>query len=281
MRFLFIGGDMRMVYAAERIDRLYDTGTIGLGDEKKPRGKYSVIVLPMPLTKDNEHVFAPLSGEEISISSVTDFADKNAVIYSGGFNAQLWEICRANSFVCENYCSRESLVLKNAALTAEAAAGMLIQNSPASLLGAKALIIGFGRIGKALARRLAVFGTEVTVAARNPADRTLAEILGCHSVPIGDIILNLPDYDCIVNTAPAQIFTERHFAGMKDGGIFMELATLQPEPSRKLCDKFGLKYISGGGLPGKYSPKTAGEYIAQEILTDCGKNIAIPGKDSD
>lgn len=281
MRLLFIGGDMRMVYTAEKIGRLYEADTLGLGEEKKPSGKYQIIVLPMPLTKDGEHIISPLSCEEIPIDRAAEYAQEGTVVYSGGYSSRLWEICRKHNMVCENYLSRETLILKNAALTAEAAAGLLINSTSGSLLGSNALIIGFGRIAKELAKRLKAFGCNVTAAARNPADRALAELSGFSALSIGDIIIHLAEFDYVINTAPVQIFTDRHFAGMKEGGAFMELATLGAEPSCGLCGKFGLKYIPGGGLPGKYSPKTAGEFIAQEIMTDCGNKAEVPRKDSD
>lgn len=281
MRYLFIGGDMRMVYAAKRIGRLYETDTLGLEENETPSGKYGVIVLPLPLTKDGEHIYSPLSSEPVSLEIIKEYADKNAVVYSGGYSSRLWEICRELDLFCDNYYSRETLTLKNAVLTSEAAAGMLIQNSPGSLLGSKTLIIGYGRIGKSLSSLLKSFGSCVTVAARNPLCRTLAELNGISAIPMGEIIVELSDFDYVINTAPVQIFTEKHFAGMKEEGIFMELASISSQPSEALCEKHNLKYIFAGGLPGKYSPKTAGEFIAEEIMKNCGGKAPVPRKDSD
>ena len=50
-----------------------------------------------------------------------------------------------------------------------------------------------------------------------------------------------------------------------DIGAYVELATLDGEREKQLCDKNGVKYIAAGGLPGKHFPKTAGKFIAEEI----------------
>ena len=46
---------------------------------------------------------------------------------------------------------------------------------------------------------------------------------------------------------------------------YMELATLDGAREKRLCGENGAKYIAAGGLPGKYFPKTAGKFIAEEI----------------
>lgn len=263
MRILCIGGDRRMAYAADYLNaqRLF------LGDYPEPSGKFDAIVLPLPLTKDGESISSPLSGTSVTFNIILQYAQQNALIFAGGTCASLEKICDEHNFPLINYFAGEPLQLKNAALTAEAAAAILSQNGDGALLGADILITGYGRIARFLAKYLKTLGSRITIAARNPASRAAALLDGFSAVDINEMNSG---FDYAVNTAPAHIFEEDFFE--RFGGAFMELATLDGEREKLLCGKNGAKYISAKGLPGKHFPKTAGKFIAQEVkatLTKC------------
>ncbi len=178
------------------------------------------------------------------------------VVLAGGSCPRLSEVCGGLSLV--NYAASETLTLRNAALTAEAAVSLLIESCDGSLLGSRALILGYGRIARALAARLNPFGCEVTVGARRPETRAEAELNGCKALSFSEI--NTGDYDYIINTVPAPLLTAEDISHIKPGAVFLELATLPNSPPAP-----HIKYIHGAGLPGRCSPKTAGKYIAEEL----------------
>ena len=153
--------------------------------------------------------------------------------------------------------------MKNAALTAEAACALLSQSTDGALLGSRSLITGYGRISRMLAYRLAANGSSVTIAARRAEQRTSAELDGFSAVGISDIVPE--DVDFIANTVPHALFTAEHFSTMKNSAVFIELATLPEQPAKPLAESCGIQYICASGLPGKHSPKAAGEAIAEII----------------
>lgn len=61
---------------------------------------------------------------------------------------------------------REELAVLNTIATAEGAIEIAIANTNKILHGSNVLVLGFGRIGKVLARKLAGLSTKVTCAAR-------------------------------------------------------------------------------------------------------------------
>ena len=255
MKILCIGGDARMLYAADYLsaERLF------MGNFPEPAGKFEAIVLPVPLTKDGAGINAPLAKTSVTFNIILQYAEKNAHIFAGGSCEKLENLCRENGFELVNYFEIERLVLKNAALTAEAAVSILSQNGDGALLGAKVLITGYGRIARFLGKYLSVLGAEVTIAARNPAARAAAELCGFRAVDISEIDGN---YEYCANTVPAHILPEDFFGSISG---YMELATLDGSREKQLCAENGIKYIAAGGLPGKYYPKTAGKFIAEEI----------------
>lgn len=255
MNILCIGGDERMLYVADLLsaERLF------MGDFPEPSGKFGGIVLPVPLTKDKMSINAPLAKTSVTFNIILQYAEKNAAVFAGGTCDNLETLCRENSLELVNYFASERLALKNAALTAEAAACILSRSGDGAVLGAEILVTGYGRIAKYLARYLKTLGGKVTVAARNPAVRAAAELEGFSAVDINGIS---GSFDYCANTVPAHVVPENFFS---DCAVYMELATLDCEREKQICEKYGKKYIAAGGLPGKYFPKTAGKFIAEEI----------------
>ncbi len=116
-----------------------------------------------------------------------------------------------------------------------------------------------------LAYRLAANGSSVTIAARRAEQRTAAELDGFSSVNISDIGDALGNIDFIANTVPCALFNAEHFSAMKSSAVFIELATLPEQSSKPLAESHGIQYIYAPGLPGKHSPRAAGEAIAETI----------------
>lgn len=251
MKILTIGGDGRMKFAAAELNaEEYGSPTVGTFD---------IIVLPMPLTRDGETIFAPLAEIPLPFDIIEQFADEGAFIFAGGECERLTEICTEHGLTLVNYAKYEPLTLKNAALTAEAAVCLLSNSTERVLLGSRVLITGYGRIASMTAARLRAFGAAVTVAARRAEQRIQAGLDGFRAVTISEIPEIIGGFDYTVNTVPTVLFDADSFDKMR--GVFLELATLPNDPPKNL----EIKYIHGGGLPGKNFPETAGKFIAHTI----------------
>lgn len=266
-RFLFLGGDRRSIYAARAIAKRRSVSALGLDGFDLPEGKFGAIVLPLPFIK-NGAINAPLCERKLPLSLITEYADDGGTVFSGGKSDELIKLCEHCGLRLVDYFADEPLTLKNAALTAEAAIAILIQNTDFSLCGANAAIVGGGRIALLTARLLRSFGGKVTVCARNPEQRAKAAIEYCSTAPLDTLPTLCSTADIIINTAPAALFREEHFRLMKAGAVYMELASKPSEPDESYASKYGVHYIHALGLPGKLSPITAGEAIAEVILTN-------------
>ncbi len=264
MRVLVIGGDKRMDYAAERLSEQYETKRFREGDSDE-LGRFGAVVLPLPLTKNGSDIFAPTLNAPVSFEMIGGFAEEGALIFAGGESTKLSDFCAEKGYQLENYFSHETLTLRNAALTAEAACAMLSQSTDGALLYSSALITGYGRIARFLASRLRSNGCAVTVAARRAEQREAAVLDGFAAIPVEDMADTLHNYDFIANTVPFALFSEENLNGTRDECVFIELATLPEQPVRSCAERCGIKYVYASGLPGKCSPKAAGICIAEEI----------------
>ena len=152
----------------------------------------------------------------------------------------------------------EQYLAENAALTADCALRLLGEHLPVAFRDCPILIIGWGRIGKCLARILKELGAKVYVAARKPSDLGMLTAFGYGAVEIGDI--QPKNYRAIINTAPVPVLGESE----------------HPTPCVKidLASKKGMAgddVVWARGLPGKMLPESSGKCIAQGILRHLGE----------
>lgn len=265
-RFLFIGGDRRSIYTARAIMRRRTVSSMGLGDFPPPEGRYGAIVLPLPFMKDAS-INAPMSEKPLPLSLISQYAAEGGTVFSGGSSDELLSICKDNGLRLVDYFAEEALTLRNAALTAEAAVALLIQNTEFSLCGARIVITGGGRIALLTARLLRGFGSDICICARSTEQRVKAALEFHRTAELTSLNKLCEKADIIANTVPAPLFTEEHFRLMQPNALFMELASRPAQPAESFAAKYGVHYIHASGLPGRFSPETAGEAIADVILS--------------
>lgn len=162
------------------------------------------------------------------------------------------------------YMKNEAFVLKNAYLTAEAALGIAINESEQSLINSKILIIGYGRIAKALHKYLQAFTSNITVCARNSVQLSNAEMNSARTIHITDLS-KCKCYDFVFNTVPFPVLNEKELKQMNTDALIIDLASFPGGVDKHSAQAKGIKLIQAWGLPGKCSPKTAGKYVAQAV----------------
>ncbi len=143
----------------------------------------------------------------------------------------------------------------NAAITADCAVEILENHLGQNLANRPVLILGWGRIGKCLGKKLQLQGADVSVAARKSADLAMLHALGCRSVPISQVSDELFHYDAIFNTVPVMILPDMP---LRPGCLAVELAS-KPGMS-------GPQILSARGLPGKMAPAASGKLIAETFV---------------
>lgn len=144
-----------------------------------------------------------------------------------------------------------SYLARNANITAHCTLELALSKLPITLERCPVLIIGWGRIGKCLAKLLHSLGACVTVAARKESRRVMIDALGYQSCTIEAI--RTEQYRLIINTVPAMVVPSAPGTGLK-----IDLASTPGIAGRDI--------LQARGLPGLFAPESSGELIAQTII---------------
>ncbi len=225
------GEDKRMEYAKEYLEK---HGYQYINSTQDA----DFVVLPVPAKK---HMFSGLD-------------DKLVFFGMGDF---------INGF---DYMKYESYVLKNAFLTAEGAVTLLEENTPYSLFRSEILIIGYGRIGKALHKILRAYGANITVCSRSRESEADSVFNGARHIGFEDLRLE-NNADIIINTVPHMVLTKPELSVLKKDAIVLDLASFPGGVDTLCADSMGLNLLNGRAMPARYSEKTAG-YLIGEAVAD-------------
>jgi len=173
---------------------------------------------------------------------------QNITVIGGGLDRE----------ILENYKKTDLLKdprfqARNAAITAECALQVAMSYLSTTIKDSPTLILGWGRIGKCLAKLLDCMGCSVTVAARKESDRAMLEGLGYRAVEFTRMKDELLQHRLLFNTVPQGITLPEYCGSC----VKIDLASL---PGLQ-----GDNIHAARGLPGKLSPESTGKLIAQTV----------------
>ncbi len=253
----FVGGDQRACWTVDFLRKeglpVCTYGVPGWEDHVLPE-KLSLLVLPFPVPDPWER-----------IGDLIDRIHRETFVVGGRIGSYRALLERTGARVRDIY-GTEPLTTLNAVATAEGALALLIRESGITLWESNCLVIGGGRIGMLLGERLRDLGARVTVAARSQRDHAMIRGRGMRPEKTGFYDRGLAQYDFIINTVPAPVLEKNHLEQVKTSCLLLELASAPGGFSFKDCEMLGLKAIAAPGVPGKFSPKTAGVVYGECIL---------------
>lgn len=223
------------------------------------------VLLPLPASRDDIYPTAEAGQPVPRISDILSHAEGECLLLGGMLSPALLSAARASGIEAADYYESETLLDKNAALTAEAAVGMAIADLPHSLCGAPVAVIGAGRIARHLVRLLTPFAPKLLLYARRPAAWEAAAGTGAAIFPIneGETLRLPPTVQAVFCTVPVLLFNRAAIAALPSGIPFYDLGGGGIE--REAAAAHGILLPPSAGLPGRISPESAGEYLYDEI----------------
>ena len=278
MSILFLGGDKRQGVVRDYllgcgVDSETWLGETPFEDIKRSISSFDTIIFPLPVSTDG--ITLNISGgsaQAPKISEILSYIYNGSLIIGGKFTPAIKAEIDKKGIRYVDYYENEDFQIKNALLSAEGAIYVAMERLTRSLFGSKIAVVGFGRIGKLLSLKLKALDSDVTVCARKASDVAWAESLGYkakliqYKKDISTLSELCDGYDVIFNTVPCWIFDEYTVSRMSQKTIFIDLASPPFGLDERLAAKYSLNYIKASGIPGKYSPDSAGDIIGRSVF---------------
>ena len=156
--------------------------------------------------------------------------------------------------------------------TAEGTLAEAIALSDGLLFGSRAVVIGYGRIGRALAWRLDALGMEVVVINRCTKRLYEAWDYGLHAVSWEHLPKYVEQAQYVFNTVPAPVLNESLLCSLDRHAVVIDLASSPGGTDFEVAASLGIDAVLASGLPGKYCPRYAGEAMS-DVYEKCLSKI--------
>lgn len=256
-----VGQDARQQAAARA---LRQAGVAVAGPEQA--GQAPVLLLPMGAAGARAEV----------CRAAVQAAAPGALVLAGRPDAALRRLAEQRGLELIDYYARPELVRLNAVPTAEGCLALLLQMRDSTIWQSRFLVLGYGRVGQAVAERLRALGGLVTVAARSAEQRAAARCANCRAAPLTALPRLLPRADAVVNTIPAPVLPAGQLARLRPGAAVVDLASAPGGTDFAAAERLGVRACLAPGLPGRCAPVTAGRLIARTVLNLLNERRAAP-----
>lgn len=260
--------DMRQVYLAEILTkrgnhvRCLDIRNQSAIREQLAKLKVflneaDVLILPIPVTKGID---------KDDLNEILNKNVKNDTIVMGGcFLPDQQRILQERGICYLDFMEDEVVTEENAIATAEGAIAELIRNCPYNIEGAKIIVAGYGRCGRAIAKKLGALGARVTVLARRSEVRKQAKNDGFYAVDFAFGPEEAMGAVMLVNTVPAPVVTKLMIRELPRDAYILDIASAPGGTDFTCAKESGISADLVLGIPGRFSPKTSAYILARAM----------------
>ncbi|MGO0123142.1 dipicolinate synthase subunit DpsA [Desulfothermobacter acidiphilus] len=284
-----IGGDQRAVYTAEELaqrgarvrlvgHRSNCSGVEAVEGVRAALEAVEAVVFPFPGVQEDGSLPSPTGALRLAPTDF-EFLPRAGWIFTGFANSFLWRLAELKGLKLVPVADRDDFAILNSIPTAEGALQMAMERLPVTIHGLVVLVLGFGRVGQSLARRLQALGARVSVVTRDPAERARALETGYRVLDLAALPTYLPEFELLFNTIPAPVLTARLLRCTRPEVLIIDLASYPGGTDFEAAQVLGRQALLAPSLPGKVAPKTAGkilgQVIAEILLQEKGLNLAV------
>ena len=273
-----VGGDLRIVkliemlnedgykvytYALENSEELLNLGAVEMCPTLEDAVSYSkVVVGPVPLSSDRKRLSAPFGRNNVNLDEFMEII-KGKYLIAG--NISIGDQLEKYDIKYIDLLKREEFSVLNTIATAEGTIQIAMEETQRTVHGSNVLVMGFGRIGKVLAKMLDGIGAKVYCEARKDEDISWIKAYGYNPIHLNNLDENLDKFDIIINTIPFQLLVGERLDLIKKDAVIIDLASNPGGVDRKAARDRDLKVIWALSLPAKVAPLTSAEFIKETL----------------
>ena len=226
-KFILLGGDRRSLELSKLLESDgHDVkNLVESYDQAFPFINDYIIIGPLPFSHDNETLDAPYYGTKLPIEEIFEKMHKGQYCIGGKIQDEVLIKAEIYGISLIDYFKREEMQVYNAIPTAEGAIQVAMDILDTTIHDSNVLILGYGRIGKALARTLDGMGANVHVSARKYDDIAWIESLKYKAILHDDFQEIVPEMDLIFNTIPSLVLKAENLKTMNKDSLVIDLAS--------------------------------------------------------
>lgn len=274
--YAILGGDKRMLFLAQALcddgcrvilagfDNLKSLGAPVIADVTSALTYADAVIFPVPCLRSDGSLNTVFADGTVYLSDDEQRLLTQKPVYTSMQERLLRAYPALSAGRIYDYSARGDFAVLNAVPTAEGAIERAMLAYEGTIAGSRSLVVGYGRIGKVLARLLKALGSEVTVTARNSTDLAFVKALGYRPLAAA-ALREVKGYDLVFNTVPALIFDRELLARTDRNTLIFDLASLPGGVDMEAAAALHIDACRALSLPGKCAPKTAAEIIKATI----------------
>lgn len=278
-RIVVAGGDLRQVWLAQILSfRGFQVTACGLCrsvEDEKIREEDSLrkalqgavsVAAPVPFLRDGK-----MTGNgqvpDMDVKTLLSGMSRGSVLFGGNIPGDARERFRAAGIRAYDMMEDEQVAMRNTVATAEGAIAEAVSRSTCNLSGSRCMILGYGRCGSTLALLLRGFACRLSIVETDPARAAAASILAERVLSPMELEENIGDETFIFNTVPEMILNGEVLRCVKKTAWIFDLASAPGGADRQAAEALDLNLTALPGLPGRFSPETSAEILADYICS--------------
>ena len=211
--------------------------------------------------KNPTHIFAP--NIAVTVDVLADIED-GATVVLGKCTDEAIALAESRDITLYNIMKNEKFQAVNSRLTAEGALMVMIERSVKSISESRVLVLGFGRMGAAVAKLLSKLDIRTDIATTSSLRPAYA--FADRVIPMKKF--DFKPYDIIINTVPLAVVNDAELTTMQKGAVYIDLAS-KPAINLEYAKYLGIDADIYPALPAKTCPYSAAkamqEYISEVI----------------
>ena len=264
-KIAIVGGDVRNLNLAIMLSNEgYEVGTYGFENAEdivKNDKIYNyetiddcinnndIIIGAIPFSSNKKEINMLFTDNVLECKDFFDKISEKKIVIAGNIEEKYFSIANEKNFKLIDILKREELGVLNAISTAEGTINIAISETTANLHGSNILVMGFGKVGKVLAKMLDGIGANVYCEARKNVDLAWIKAYGYKPIRLDDLDKQLEKFDIIINTIPVLVLNNEKLHKVKKSCLIIDIASNPGGVDRKAAKENNIRTIWALSLP--------------------------------
>ncbi|MBE5958016.1 MAG: hypothetical protein E7254_04025 [Lachnospiraceae bacterium] len=225
--------------------------------------KKDIYITSIPFSKDNNSLNT-MTKSIIPVDEFISFIETTSTVYTGYLSDEIRNKFSKSNIKYIDLMNNQEIITYNSYLTAEGLLSKVISTVPFSLKECNILVLGCGNCGFNIIK---VFENMVNHVFIYDINNSLYKNISAEKIYSKETIKQyLNNIKIIINTVPACILNDKDYNFIPNDAFIFDITSFPNAFNQNLINKHNQNLITCPGIPGNYSPESAGGLLAKKII---------------